>query len=58
MRETGLVKTVKFVTAHDDRVCEICRPLNGRTWDVNSSKIKQPPVHPNCRCILNMDKLK
>ena len=34
------------------RVCEICRPLNGKVFKVKDMKIgtNAPPMHPNCRC--------
>lgn len=45
---------IVFATSKDERVCPICTPLNGRTWDINSQYIQIPRVHthPRCRCRL------
>jgi SPP1 gp7 family putative phage head morphogenesis protein len=45
---------VKWVTAHDERVCPICDRLDGSIWDINDPDLKQPPddTHENCRCEL------
>lgn len=55
-RQSNVVKHVRFNSNFDERVCEICRPLNGVT-----TKIDEPFRHPNggsytipahvlCRC--------
>lgn len=46
---SGLVSEVRFNTAEDDRVCEICSPLDGEIFDVDDYGHK-PPLHINCRC--------
>ncbi len=33
--QSGVVKTVRWYTAEDERVCEYCGPLNGKIIDVN-----------------------
>lgn len=45
---------VIFITALDERVCPICRPLHGKRWKINDPNIIQPVIgtHPNCRCRL------
>ena len=43
----------QWFTNQDDRVCEICGPLNGKTVGLNedfSPGISEPPGHVNCRC--------
>jgi len=35
---------MKWLTARDPRVCEICEPLDGQIVEV------APPLHPLCRC--------
>jgi Phage Mu protein F like protein len=59
----GLVKEVErtWITALDDKVCNICEPLHGRTikasswrtlynaWD-REKGIQTPPAHIKCRC--------
>lgn len=40
-------------TAEDERVCEVCGPLNGTGPDVYGAvSLSGPPAHPNCRCWL------
>lgn len=36
-------------TAGDDRVDDICRPFEGRTWE-QGSEDALPPLHFGCRC--------
>ena len=46
-REVG-VKKVKWLTASDRRVCEICRNLDGKVFEIDEAP--GPPAHPLCRC--------
>lgn len=42
-----------WITAEDERTCEICAPLNGEVvpWNgVFSIGLEKPIVHPHCRC--------
>lgn len=42
-----------WYTNNDDRVCEVCGPLDGKTVGINEefdSGISDPPAHVNCRC--------
>lgn len=41
-----------FVTAEDDKVCAICRPLDGRVFAKSDASARRflPPLHFNCRC--------
>jgi SPP1 gp7 family putative phage head morphogenesis protein len=44
-----------WVTALDERTCEICAPLNGEIvpWKgLFSIGLEAPIVHPNCRCTM------
>jgi len=44
-----------WITALDERVCPICRPLHAREWDINDYNILYPgpeDSHHNCRCRL------
>ena len=44
-----------WVTALDERTCEICAPLNGEIvpWNgIFSIGLEAPIVHPNCRCAM------
>jgi len=46
-REVG-VKKVKWITAHDERTCPECAPLDGRVFRIENAP--GPPKHANCRC--------
>jgi len=45
-RQVGVTK-VQWITAHDERTCPICRPLDGKVFGID-----EVPVipHPACRC--------
>ena len=49
-REVG-VKKVKWLTAHDERTCPECAPLDGRVFKIDEAP--GPPRHPGCRCALS-----
>lgn len=54
---SGNVRMI-WVTAKDDRVCWICKPLDGKdqdTWRVALNYIDGPPAHPRCRCSLRYE---
>ena len=43
----------RWITAIDERTCEICAPLNNKEFPYKSNFPTgelMPPVHPNCRC--------
>jgi hypothetical protein len=60
MRDTGNIPpdTLKvWITAQDERTCEICGPMNdvavglNDSWQTDNGPVEHPPeVHPNCRC--------
>jgi SPP1 gp7 family putative phage head morphogenesis protein len=37
-----------WLTAHDDRVCPDCEPMDGQHFPMDDDNV--PPLHPNCRC--------
>ncbi len=45
-RDSG-AKKVKWVTQHDERVCTVCAPRNGRLYEID--KVPDIP-HWGCRC--------
>ena len=49
-RETGLVETIEWFAALDERLCPICDDLHGEEFSLNAGY--RPPAHVNCRCII------
>lgn len=46
---------LKWDSSPDKRICPLCRSLDGRVSRVGkefTAGIKQPPAHPNCRCVV------
>ena len=47
-------RIVRFIWSAilDDRVCDLCRSLDGKVMDANSPEytIYKSPIHPRCRC--------
>lgn len=43
------IEVLEWLTAHDDRLCPRCQPLDGVQFRVDS-RHERPPLHPNCRC--------
>ena len=43
-----------WVTAHDNRVCPICKALDGKTFKFSDPNHPLPvkDTHPNCRCVI------
>ena len=50
-RRLGIVH-MEWLTAHDDRVCDLCDPLDYQIYKEKDLPYGGPPVHPNCRCTL------
>lgn len=50
----GDVKRVRWVVTHDERLCSVCAPLDGKTALIGEGfdGIDAPPAHPRCRCTL------
>jgi SPP1 gp7 family putative phage head morphogenesis protein len=49
--DVRVIKT--WFTNNDDRVCQICAPLDGKEVDIDkefTGGIDKPPAHVNCRC--------
>jgi SPP1 gp7 family putative phage head morphogenesis protein len=45
--------TKTWYTCNDDRVCDICSPLNGKEVDIDkpfTEGVFIPPAHAGCRC--------
>lgn len=39
-------------TMLDLKTCLNCRKNNGKIYDINEKVDPEPPLHPNCRCII------
>jgi SPP1 gp7 family putative phage head morphogenesis protein len=48
-RQVGVTK-VQWLTAHDERTCPVCRPLDGKVFGID--EVEGPPRHVRCRCTL------
>ncbi len=46
-RQVGVTK-VQWLTAHDERICPVCRPLDGKVFGID--EVDGPPRHASCRC--------
>lgn len=51
-KNAGYGKVV-WLTAEDEKVCDICGPLDGKSFDIDETP--DCPAHPNCRCTLAAD---
>lgn len=43
-KQSGVVKTIRWYTSEDERVCEFCGPLHGKIVDVKSNFFKKGDV--------------
>lgn len=43
---------IKFVATLDGRVSKTCASLDQAVWEIESPKIRRPPLHPHCRSVL------
>lgn len=52
LKRSGLDMVRIWKTGYDDKVCDLCRPLEGKAEDDWPSERKPdgPPAHINCRC--------
>lgn len=50
-KELGISK-YKVCTQEDNKVCEICRPFNGKIFPISAMEVgvTASPFHTNCRC--------
>lgn len=50
----------KWLTAYDDRVCDICSAMDGETVGMDdqfSIGVLLPPAHPHCRCAVAYEEI-
>ena len=57
---SGVIKTARWSTGADERVCQICGPLNGQTAPIGegfrhpeNGELYEIPAHVRCRCWAN-----
>ncbi len=49
-----------WIVTPDDRLCEICEPMDGKTAPLNGEfetalgRVDAPPAHPRCRCVVGL----
>lgn len=50
-KELG-VKKYRFYTQRDERVCNVCGPMNGMVFPITQYEVgvTAAPIHPRCRC--------
>lgn len=58
-KQSDVVEATQWFTARDNRVDEDCAELDGQIMDLGKDFFdssyatgEQPPLHPNCRCVL------
>lgn len=44
---------VKWTTEEDDRVCDICEPMDGNVYELSDAPVPQDDTHFGCRCAIN-----
>lgn len=49
-KESG-VNRVEWLTARDERTCEICQPMDGDIENIGDEPPLPFSTHPNCRCL-------
>lgn len=47
-RNADVLSGYEWLTARDERVCAVCRGLDGTTYRLGDTT--RPPAHPQCRC--------
>ena len=45
------VKQVKWLTADDERTCELCMDMDGEVFDIDDFPTPPMSTHCNCRCV-------
>jgi SPP1 gp7 family putative phage head morphogenesis protein len=50
---------LRWLTTPDDRLCDQCAPMSGRTGSIKSGEVdgETPPLHQRCRCVLVTEKI-
>ena len=40
----------EWVAEKDFKTCAVCKILDGKIYGINEPVFPEPPLHPNCRC--------
>lgn len=51
--ESQSIDYVKWTTEDDDRVCDICEPMDGNVYELSDAPVPQDDTHFGCRCSIN-----
>lgn len=57
-KQTGMKGKLEWIATIDNKTCQWCKVLNGKTVDINTNfkdaqwEGKHAPRHPNCRCTI------
>ena len=49
-------KYKNWISVLDLKTCYVCRKMHGKIWLINKNPETEPPVHPNCRCVIRVMK--
>ena len=49
-------KYKNWIAVLDLKTCYVCRKMHGKIWLINEKPETEPPVHPNCRCVIRVMK--
>ena len=55
--DASLVK--EWIVTPDDRLCPLCEPLDGEQVAIDAQfpgGVTEPPLHPNCRCAVGLER--
>lgn len=50
--ENNSIDYVKWVTENDDRVCDICEPMDDNVYELSDAPVPQDDTHFGCRCAI------
>lgn len=49
-------KYKNWIAVLDLKTCYVCRKMHGKIWLIDEKPETEPPVHPNCRCVIRVMK--
>ena len=45
-------KWKNWIAQYDEKACKECKSHHGKIYEISEQVIPSPPMHPNCRCII------